>query len=252
MRSRRAAAALVIVAVAVLAGAGAWLGVPQVGQDPAGGGAEIARLTEGEIAGLGETLNEGRIVYLKAADYKEKRVGPQGPGQYPQQVVLETWLQVGSDGLISRSMTTMKTVDGELIQYASGNHRIITQTDVKTGDVFEFELAPDTTTLYDWLKMSAARPQRLLNDEDFEYAGRGRLNGLESVIFEDHYGADGHEDGVAFQAPRIRLEFVEADPLLNRETHYTTRIDGTEAIVSWTETVEYKILESGATMPTVP
>lgn len=66
-----------------------------------------------------------------------------------------------------------------------------------------------------------------------------------SVIFEYEYDAGSPGDGVQVSAGKVTLEFVETDPLLNRETHFL--VDDCR-----TETVEYKTLKAGSTLPTFP
>lgn len=252
MNANRTVAIFSIVAVALFIGAGAWFALSQNGMSPVVSAAEVVDITEGRIMAVSSTLTNGRILYYKTESFRTSRPGPTGPNQYPQTVFYESWLKVGADGRISESVTTMKSAEDALLQHAVGKGSTITQTDVESGSVFEFALAPDATTLNEWLRDSAARPQELLKDGEFEFVGRGTMNGKASVIFEYEYEAGSPMEGVQVPAGKVRLEFVEADPLLNREIHYAPDPTGTNQVSESVQTVEYEVLEADSKMPRFP
>ncbi len=235
-----------------IAGVGIWFGMSQAGRWSAVSAAEIAEFTESRIVGLGQSITSGQIFHFKSKDYQAGRLGPEGPGQYPDDVVFETWLRVDNDGHITESVTTMRNTEGDLLQYAVRDGDSITQTDVNTGTVFEFDLAPDTTTLVEWMQTIAARPQELARDEDAEFVGRGTLGNATSVIFEYEHEGGALNDGSAAPAGVIRLEYVEADPLLNRQTHYLVDAASNRTAIQWAQTIEYQVLPKDTQMPTFP
>ena len=208
------------------------------GQPFKGGGSNHGFGTGGRVALSGQDLDQGECNDDAQTDVKDTEY--------------ETWLKVGSDGRISESVTTMKSTGDDLLQYAVRTGSTITQTDVASGSVFEFTLAPDTTKLNEWLRASAARPQRLLQEDEYEFVGRGSMDGKASVIFEYEYEAGSPMEGVRVPAGRVRLEFVEADPLLNREIHYAESPAGTDQVLESVETVEYEVLPADSEMPTLP
>lgn len=252
MSASRTVAIFGIVALTLLVGAGVWFALSQNRMSPMVSASEIVDTTEGEVTVMAASLADGQILYYQTESYQANRPGPLGPDQYPQTVIYETWLKVGSDGRISESVTTMKSTGDDLLQYAVGTGATITQTDVASGSVFEFTLAPDTTKLNEWLRASAARPQRLLQEDEYECVGRGSMDGKASVIFEYEYEAGSPVEGVRVPAGRVRLEFVEADPLLNREIHYAESPAGTDQVLESVETVEYQVLPADSEMPTLP
>lgn len=252
MRINRTVAMLSIFALALFIGAGVWFALPDDKTSPAVSAAEIADAADGEIKSISASLAEGQIFYYKIENFQTERHGMLGPNQYPKNVILDTWLKVGSDGRISESVTTMSSMDGDLLQHAIGTDSTITQTDVASGSVLQFNLASDTTTLNEWLRESAARPQDLLQGDDYKFVRRDTLGGETSVVFEREIEAGSPMDGVQLPARKVRLEFVEDDPLVNRETRLVQDSTMTYAVSESASTLEYKVLPAGTDMPTFP
>ncbi|MCY4558851.1 MAG: hypothetical protein OXF79_21220 [Chloroflexi bacterium] len=252
MKINKTVAILGIAVLALMIGAGAWFALFQNSETQVANASGIIHAMTDDVDAISGSLTSGQIFYYKTESYMTDRHGTSGLNQYPSNVVYETWLQVGSNGLIDNSVTTMSDPDGTLLQYAIGTGSTIVQTDVATRDVIELELAPTSTTLNEWLQASAARPQQLLSDDDYDFVGRGTMGKATSVIFEYEYESHTHADGTRNPSGKVKLEFVESDPLLNSETHYLTGSNSVEALVESNETVDYKILKSGSQMPTFP
>ena len=252
MKINKTIAVIGIAALALTIGASAWFALFRDRETPVANASDIIHAITNDVDAITSSLTNGQIFYYKTESYMADRHGGSALNQYPSNVVFETWLQVDSSGLIDNSVTTMRDTDGTLLQYAIGTDSSIVQTDVATGDVFEFELAPTSTTLNEWLQASAARPQQLLSDNHYEFVGRGKMGKATSVIFEYEHDSYTRADGAKSPAGKVKLEFVESDPLLNRETHYVIGSDSVEALVESNETVGYKTLKSGSQMPTFP
>ena len=241
-----------IAVLVLMIGAGAWFALVQNRETQVANASDIIHAITDDVNAINGALTSGQIFYYKTESYMTDQHGTSALNQYPSNVVYETWLQVGSSGLIDNFVTTMSDTDGTLLQYAIGTDSTIVQTDVATGDVIELELAPTSTTLNEWLQASAARPQQLLSDDDYDFVGRGTMGEATSVIFEYEHESHTHSEGTRSPAGKVKLEFVESDPLLNRETHYLTDSNSVEALVESNETVDYKTLKSGSQMPTFP
>ena len=252
MKINRTVAVLGGFALALFIGVGVWLALPDDGTQPVASAAEIVEVADGEIGAISASISEGQIFYYKMESFQTARHGMLGPNQYPTNVVLDTWLKVGSDGRISESVATMRSTDGDLLQYAIGSGSNITQTDVASGSSMQFDLASDTTTLNEWLRQSAVRPQKLLEGDDYEFVERDTLGGETSVVFERQIGAGSPADGVQSPARKIRLEFVEDDPLLSREAHLSQDSTMAYVVSESSSTVEYEVLPVGTEMPTLP
>ena len=252
MRLTKATAICSVATLALLIGFGVWFVVSQSGEPTTVRASELVDTIQSDVADISVALTNGQIFYYKTESFQTERAGPQGPTQYPSHVVFETWLKIDSSGLISNSATSMRDTDGTLLQYAIGNGSTLTQTDAETGDSFVFDLAPDATTLNEWLQASTTRPQQLLTDDDYEFVGRGKKGDANTVIFEYEYNAGVPTDGTSVAAGKVKLEFVEADPLLNSETHYVVGDSGGETMTETIATVEYQVLEEGSAMPTFP
>jgi len=235
MSAKRTIAILGAAALVLLSGAGAWFILSRGEASPPVSTFEMVDNLYDEIALIGATLTDGRIFYYKTENFRADCLEELSSDQCLKDAVYQRWIKVGLGGRVSKSVTAMKSAEGDLLQYAVGNGSTITHTVVASGEVFEFDVASGAMTLDDWLQAIVARPQELLQEDDYEFVGRGTMGGKVSVIFR--------------QVPAgAQLEFVEADPLLNRVTHYA----GIDVVSKSVEVVEYAVLDVGASMPTFP
>ncbi|MDE2837246.1 MAG: hypothetical protein OXL97_07025 [Chloroflexota bacterium] len=93
-----------------------------------------------------------------------------------------------------------------------------------TGNTGEYE-----TDLADWLDEQLTLPQ-VIRDQGFTYVGRFELNGQPSIRYEYRETLGELPNGQSFDPPVVLVsvvEFVEANPLIIQESHYTVLKDGT-------------------------
>ena len=84
---------------------------------------------------LVDGLAQGQILYIRSEDYSKVRLGPLGQRDYPQRVIDETWVVIGSDGVTETNVGTMRDVDGDLIGHSELKDGVNTYSDLTSGSI---------------------------------------------------------------------------------------------------------------------
>ena len=91
------------------------------------------------------------------------RLGPLGQRDYPQRVIDETWVVIGSDGVTETSVGTMRDLDGDLIGYSELKDGVYTYSDL-TSEVY-FDMPMGIGLGYaEWVKGRFGRHQHHQSD----------------------------------------------------------------------------------------
>ena len=101
--------------------------------------------------------------------------------------------------------------------------------------------APDGESFHvaDWLNAQLSLPKSL-QERGYEYAGRFEVDGQPNIRYELRETVSSLPNGQEFDPPLQllnRIEFVEANPLLGRESHYRVMEDGA-LILDYRQTIK--------------
>ena len=151
-------------------------------------------------------------------NYGSRRV-PDYMAVYPERVISKTVFFPDAAGVLTNITGDITSADGTPPVLVS----LLDDSVVNVPEEDWPDLCPDEdahepeyeTNLSEWLEAQMTLPM-VIEAEGYTFAGRYTLNGKPSVRYEDRSRAS---LGV--------IEFVEANPLLLQESHYTAQEDGT-------------------------
>lgn len=207
---------------------------------------EISTLAQQNKQSVVDGVANGQLLYVKFEEYRRNRPGPI---EYPDTVITETWLGQGENGSIDPYVSTVRTLDGVLLQHGRVQDGVSVITDVATGRTFTMNTG-NGQTLSSWLDEVWDRPQ-LIQDSDAEFIGQGSLNQRQSQVYEKSFTFEGGPDAGMQMAMIKRIELIEDAPLLLKQSLYDVDSQGTKSLVEESNLVEYKLLPSGSTVPPV-
>ena len=229
MRTRIVQLGVAGVLILVL-GAAAWIGLSQLGGSSPATAPEIAASAEQNKQALLEGIRQGRPLYFKTVRYKRE---PARDGD-PNTLVYEDWMVADQNGQRTDIVGTLRDTEGNLLGYTElHDDGTVTYTDL----VAEMVLPMQPEFLSDiegslspfWDHMLS------LQGPEWEFKGRGALNGRTSLIFEK-YSTD---------AGKLRrTEVVENAPLLRSESRYEDGVLEEQSTVA-----EYRFLPLGSALP---
>ena len=203
-------------------------------------------LAAGEAAKqeLIDGTSEGKLLYIKSEDYYLDRIGF---SEVPDNVILETWMGVNDEGLITTMVSTMSTVDGIVVQHGQLDGTRVTITDVGTGRVFGHNVS-GLESLANWLDGVWQRPATIPG-RGFTDKGEGTYKEMSSQIYERP-----SEIPEAFrdQFPGttvVRIEIVESAPLFLRQSTIREDASGERVVLKSNELVEATLLPAGSAPP---
>ena len=186
---------------------------------------------------------EGRLLYIRSEDYVLDRIGP---SEYPDTVILETWLGTDDEGLVSTGVSTMNNVDGVVLQHsrlADGNLVI---TDVATGMTFEHTAV--NASLESWLHGAWERPDRMAG-EGVRDKGEGSYNDMPSRIYErDKVGREA-VGGEETSGLILRVEIVEDAPLFLKQSWIEEDRNGGRVLLRSNKVLSFELLPEDSTPP---
>ncbi len=104
--------------VAILLGVGIWLAIAYWGRTSPPTAAQQRAVAQQDKQALVDGLAQGQILYIRSEAYRRVRLGSLGRRDYPQRVIDEVWVVIGSDGAIETSISTRRDLDGELIGHS--------------------------------------------------------------------------------------------------------------------------------------
>ncbi len=190
---------------------------------------------------------------------------------YPERVISRTVLTPDSDGRLASATEKISTLDGqppvrgEFLGIFSGDGPVGSTTeDAPTppsnpspGDQSQSadpSLGPTGHTgaeseldLAGWLNAQLQLPS-VIQERGYTYAGRFSLNGQPSIRYERRSVISALPNGQVFDPPVVLLlviEFVEANPLLGQESHYTI-LDSGELVLDRQTTTLSEVAEEVA------
>ena len=215
-------------------GAAAWIGLSQFGKDSPATTPEISASAEQNKQALLEGIREGRPLYFKTVRYKKDPVVFESRRSHPQTTIVEEWMVADEQGQRVAMVSTLRNLQDDLLGYVElHDDGTVTYTDLVAEMVLpqppEFLSDIEGTLSPFWDAMLS------LQGPDWEFKGRGTLNGRTSLIFEK-YGTDAGK--------LSRIEVVENAPLLFSDSRYE---DG--VLEEQHTKVEYRFLPLGSALP---
>ena len=196
---------------------------------------------------LVDGLAQGQILYIRSEDYSKVRLGPLGQRDYPQRVIDETWVVIGSDGVTETNVGTMRDVDGDLIGHSELKDGVNTYSDLTSGVYFDMPMGIGLGYA-EWVKgcWDVISITNRMEARGFSFVRQGELGNQVSLIFEQSYPAEqGDEASVS------RLEYVEDRPFLMRSATYEVDEQGRETLREEHAFLEYRLLPQGSTFPDI-
>ena len=233
--------------LAVLLGVGVWLAIAYWGGTSPPTAAQQRAAAQQDKQALVDGLAQGQILYIRSEDYSRIRLGPLGQRDYPQRVIDETWVVVGSDGATETSISTMRDLDGELIGYSVLKDGVNTFSDLISGVYFDMPMGIGLGYA-EWVKgrWDITSITNRMEAKGFNFVRQGELGNQVSLIFERSRPAEqGDEASVS------RLEFVEYRPFLRRSARYEVDEQGQETLLREHAFLEYRVLPEGSTFPDI-
>ena len=233
--------------VAVLLGVGIWLAIAYWGRTSPPTAAQQRAAAQQDKQALVEGLAQGQILYIRSEDYSKVRLGPLGQRDYPQRVIDETWVVIGSDGATETSVGTMRDLDGDLIGYSELKDGVNTYSDLTSGVYFDMPMGIGLGYA-EWVKgrLDVISITNRMEARGFSFVRQGELGNQVSLIFEQSYPA-----GQGDEASVSRLEFVEHRPFLMRSATYEVDEQGQETLLEEHAFLEYRLLPQGSTFPDI-
>ena len=215
-------------------GAGVWIGLSQLGKDSLATTPEIAASAEENKQALLEGIRQGRPLYDKTVRYKKDPVVFEEGRSHPQTTIVESWLVADEQGQRVAMAATVRDLEGNLLGYTElHDDGTVTYTDLVAEMVLP--LPPEFLSDIEGSLSPFWDAMLSLQGPEWEFKGRGTLNGRTSLIFEK-YGTD---------AGKLwRTEVVENAPLLFSDSRYE---DG--VLVSQSTVAEYRFLPLGSALP---
>ena len=231
MKTRKVQLGVAGVLILVL-GAGVWIGVEQLRGNSPATDAEISASAEQNKQALLEGIRQGRPLYFKTVRYKKDPVVFGERGSHPQTTIVEAWMVADEQGQRVAMASTVRDLEGNLLGYVElHDDGTVTYTDLVAGLILpqppEFLSDIEGTLSPFWDHMLS------LQGPEWEFKGRGALNGRTSLIFEREY-----DDGET-----RRIEVVENAPLLRSESRYE------DGVLEESTVVEYRFLPLGSALP---
>ena len=233
MRTRIVQLGVAGVLILVL-GAAAWIGLSQLGGSSPATAPEIAASAEQNKQALLEGIRQGRPLYFKIVRYKKDPVVFGERGSHPQTTIVEDWMVADEQGQRVAMASTLRNLQDDLLGYTElHDDGTVTYTDLVAEMVLpmppEFLSDIEGTLSPFWDHMLS------LQGPEWEFKGRGTLNGRASLIFE-RYSADARK--------LWRTEVVENAPLLRSESRYEDGVLEEQSTVA-----EYRFLPLGSALP---
>ncbi len=191
------------------------------------------------------SLTPGRIMYIKWEEFQDPRITFCGP-DHPERMIGESWEEVGADGLFS-GVAVSWGPDGQLLTYMEITSGEVEYTDVATGHrMYYGSPKPSAEGHAGWVESIWELPT-FLEEDGYVFKGGSELNGHASLMYErtlePPYG-DAIEN-------ISRMEFVEDQPILFRESLFDVMEEGERKLVSEHTFLEYRVLPEGSVVPTI-
>ena len=215
-------------------GVGVWIGLEQlIGSSPAAT-PEIGASAEQNKQALLEGIRQGRPLYDKTVRYQKDPVVFGEGGSHPQTTIVESWLVADEQGQRVAMVATLRNLEGDLLAYTElHDDGTVTYTDLVAGMILP--LPPEFLSDIEGSLSPFWDAMLSLQGPEWEFKGRGTLNGRTSLIYE-RYSTDAGK--------LSRIEVVENAPLLFSESRYE---DG--VLEEQSTRVEYRFLPLGSAIP---
>ena len=186
---------------------------------------------------------DGRLLYIRSEDYVLERIGP---SEYPDTVILETWLGTNDDGLVSIAVSTMSNADGVVLLHSKLADGQVVSTDVTTGETFEHQTM--NASMESWLNGVWERPDQMAG-EGVRDKGEGSYNDMPSRIYErDVIRREGAE-GEGKPELILRVEIVEDAPLFLKQSWFQEDSNGARALLRSNKLASFELLPEGSNPP---
>ena len=181
-----------------------------------------------------EGIRQGRPLYDKTVRYQKDPVVFEEGRSHPQTTIVESWLVADEQGQRVAMVATLRNLEGDLLAYTElHDDGTVTYTDLVAGMILP--LPPEFLSDIEGSLSPFWDAMLSLQGPEWEFKGRGTLNGRTSLIYE-RYSTDAGK--------LSRIEVVENAPLLFSESRYE---DG--VLEEQSTRVEYRFLPLGSAIP---
>ena len=186
---------------------------------------------------------DGRLLYIRSEDYVLDRIGP---SEYPDTVILETWLGTDDDGLLSTGVSTTSNVDGVVLLHSRLADGQVVATDVAAEMTFEHKAV--NGSLESWLHSVWERPDQVAG-EGVRDKGEGSYNDMPSRIYERNIVRREGVDGEETPGLILRVEIVEDAPLFLKQSWLQEDGNGGHVLLRSNKLLSFELLPEGTTPP---
>ena len=186
---------------------------------------------------------DGRLLYIRSEDYVLDRIGS---SEYPDTVLLETWLGTDDDGLVSTAVSTMSNADGIVLLHSKLVDGQVVSTDVDTGEIFRHQTM--NASMESWLNGVWERPDRM-SGEGVRDKGEGSYNDMPSRIYERDAVRREGVDGEGKPELILRVEIVEDAPLFLKQSWIEEDRNGGRVLLRSNKLSWFELLPEGSTPP---